>query len=413
MARHAAAVDADDYARAIIAEGQRRGITERGIVIALATALVESNLKMYANQRDPESLRYPHEALSTDANSVGLFQQRAPWWGSTADRMDPARSAGMFYAELANLDYNSPARSPGWYAQQVQKSAYPHRYDQRVAEAQALYARLVGTTSEKKAGMDLQVDVTMLTAADSGWRDPNTCQAIVLHTNQGPEQGSLEGLLRFCQDTANGASYNLIVDAQGRIGRCNDDNYQPWAAGTTGNRIGLHVCALGYAEQSRAEWLDPPGLLDGLARVLAYWSQSYGIPLVKIGAAELRAGQRGVCGHVDISAAWHEVDHTDPGPNFPYDVVLDKARALLSTPAPPPPSSPPGDFMAALSDAEQRQLYDAVCRPRQSLVEGSTASFDPLTYALTADLHAFHARVAAEAALELVRKIAAQVGVQS
>jgi hypothetical protein len=134
----------DEYARAIIAEGRRRGVTERGIKIALATALVESDLKMYANAGDPESLNFPHEALSTDANSVGLFQQRAPWWGTVADRMDPARSAGLFYAALTKLDYNGP-NSPGWYAQAVQKSAYPDRYDEHYGDAEDLFNRLAAT----------------------------------------------------------------------------------------------------------------------------------------------------------------------------------------------------------------------------------------------------------------------------
>lgn len=136
-----AAPKRDVYAQAIIREGQRRGVTPRGIQIALATVLVESDLVMYANQGDPDSLNYPHEALSTDANSVGLFQQRAPWWGTVADRMDPTRSAGLFYDALTKLDYNGP-NSPGWYAQAVQKSAFPDRYDEHFSDAVALYSRL-------------------------------------------------------------------------------------------------------------------------------------------------------------------------------------------------------------------------------------------------------------------------------
>jgi hypothetical protein len=83
----------DGYARAVIAEGQiARGtgaaylqhpvITPRGIKIALATVYVESNFVMYANESDADSLNYPHQAVSTDANSVGLFQQRDPWGGT-------------------------------------------------------------------------------------------------------------------------------------------------------------------------------------------------------------------------------------------------------------------------------------------------------------------------------------------
>ena len=129
----------------IIAEGERRGITEKGICIAIATGLVETNSTMYANHADPESLTYPHDAIGSDANSVGVFQQRDPWWGTCYDRMHVEPSAGMFYAELVKHDYNSDAHSPGWYAQQVQQSAYPDRYDERYPEACAIYDRLKTT----------------------------------------------------------------------------------------------------------------------------------------------------------------------------------------------------------------------------------------------------------------------------
>jgi hypothetical protein len=139
----------DDYARAVIAEGQRRGITPRGIVIALATCLVESGLQMYANSKVPESLTLPHDAVGSDGLSVGLFQQQVKdtgngwWWGDCATCMDPGKSAGLFYGRLAKLNYNGP-NTPGSYAQAVQQSAFPDRYDQHMSEAQKIYDRLAG-----------------------------------------------------------------------------------------------------------------------------------------------------------------------------------------------------------------------------------------------------------------------------
>jgi len=127
------------YVLEIIAEGRRRNITPKGIQIALATALVESNIKMYANAKVPESLNLPHDAVGFDFDSVGLFQQRCPMWGPASVLMDPAQSAGLFYDHLARLDYNSDAESPGSYAQAVQVSAFPDRYDERWDEAVALY----------------------------------------------------------------------------------------------------------------------------------------------------------------------------------------------------------------------------------------------------------------------------------
>jgi len=143
----------DQYAAAIISEGQRARsgegkldhpvMTERGITIALATALVESNLRMYANNGDPESLNFPYDAISSDFNSTGLFQQRAQWWGTIADRMDASRSAAMFYNALSKLPYNDTSKSPGSWAQAVQRSAFPSRYDEKYAEAEKLYGSLV------------------------------------------------------------------------------------------------------------------------------------------------------------------------------------------------------------------------------------------------------------------------------
>jgi len=127
------------YVLAIIKEGQDRGISPRGIQIALATAIVESNLVMYANSSVPASLNLPHEAVGSDYDSVGLFQQRCPMWGPVEVLMDPARAAGLFYDNLVNFDYNDESQSPGSFAQSVQRSAFPDRYDEHWDEAVALY----------------------------------------------------------------------------------------------------------------------------------------------------------------------------------------------------------------------------------------------------------------------------------
>ncbi|MEU1432121.1 peptidoglycan DD-metalloendopeptidase family protein [Nocardia sp. NPDC005746] len=184
----------------------------------------------------------------------------------------------------------------------------------------------------KPMGNQLDADVTILSPSDSGTRDPRACRLIVIHTNQGPEMGSVEGLLRYMADPAREVSYNLVVGADGRIGRSNDDNYVPWSAGSPANEIGLHLCFLGYSEQTRAEWLDAPAQFDAAARVLRDWSDRYGIPLVKLSGAEMRAGRSGVGGHADTVDAWHATDHTDPGPDFPWDVLLAKANRTTTTP---------------------------------------------------------------------------------
>ena len=132
----------------IIREGKRRGISDRGIKIALATGLVESELKVYANPAVPASMAMPHDAVGYDHDSVGVFQQRQAGWGTLEDRMSPAKSAGMFYDKLDDADYETG--DPGAHAQRVQVSAFPGKYAQRMDEAQAIldaYNRSGKTTS--------------------------------------------------------------------------------------------------------------------------------------------------------------------------------------------------------------------------------------------------------------------------
>ena len=145
----------DGIAIAIIHEGQRRAVSQKGIQIALSTGLVESDLTMHANNNDPESLQYPHDAVSKDYDSSGVFQQRPQWWGTAHQRMDVAHSAGMFYDALNGYDYNSDAHSPGWYAYQVQDCAeeYADRYDERYPEACEYYDRLAWEVCPAQPGV--------------------------------------------------------------------------------------------------------------------------------------------------------------------------------------------------------------------------------------------------------------------
>ena len=107
--------------------------------IGIATALVESGdpMKMWANRAVPESLNYRHDAIGSDYDSVGLFQQRDNGaWGTVKERMTPYDSAGMFFEKLKSFDYRS--MDPGAAAQKVQVSAFPSRYATQMGAAESL-----------------------------------------------------------------------------------------------------------------------------------------------------------------------------------------------------------------------------------------------------------------------------------
>ncbi|MGW5668028.1 peptidase M23 [Micromonospora sp. NPDC003776] len=122
--------DQMDNAKKIVQAGREMGVPRRGLVIAVATAMQESNLYNYASGVLPESQDYPHQAIGWDHDSVGLFQQRpSSGWGTVGELMDPKYATKAFLSALEEI--------PGWQdmaltdaAQAVQVSAFPWAYAQ-------------------------------------------------------------------------------------------------------------------------------------------------------------------------------------------------------------------------------------------------------------------------------------------
>lgn len=118
----------------------QRGLPGRATLIALMTALVESDL---------QNLTYG------DADSVGLFQQRpGAGWGDRVKIMsDPVYSINAFFGGkdapdppgLVDID-GWPSMALGDAAQRVQVSAFPERYATREGEARQIASQ---------AGIDL------------------------------------------------------------------------------------------------------------------------------------------------------------------------------------------------------------------------------------------------------------------
>ena len=127
-----------ESARLIIRVGRSLGVSDRGIAIALATAMVESWLR---------NLDWG------DRDSLGLFQQRpSTGWGTEDEVRDPYRAAAAFFG--GPDDPNGTATRglldvPGWEAmdfgaaaQAVQISAHPERYGPWEQQAEEWLATL-------------------------------------------------------------------------------------------------------------------------------------------------------------------------------------------------------------------------------------------------------------------------------
>jgi hypothetical protein len=112
--------------------GRARGLPDRAIVIALATAQQESRLRNLDHG---------------DRDSLGLFQQRpSQGWGTEAQVQDPGYAAGKFYDHLVQV--------PGWetgrltdVAQSVQRSGFPEAYQKHEAMAAGLTTALASSAA--------------------------------------------------------------------------------------------------------------------------------------------------------------------------------------------------------------------------------------------------------------------------
>jgi N-acetyl-anhydromuramyl-L-alanine amidase AmpD len=70
-------------------------------------------------------------------------------------------------------------------------------------------------------------------------------------------------------------------------------------------------------------------VLRRVAPVVAEVCRRFNIPVGHVGPAAVRGGQRGICGHDVITAAFPEDHgtHTDPGLHFPWDAFLGYVQA--------------------------------------------------------------------------------------
>ena len=158
---------------------------------------------------------------------------------------------------------------------------------------------------------------------------------IVVHTSEpgqyakGKNPGTAEGLGNYLKNPNIQASYHIAVDKNGDKCRMVSDTDRAWHAGGIGNNEGYSICAVGWSAWSRDEWLSMPNMLDSMAEEIAAWCKKEGIPARFVSSNELPKDVWGITGHWDTALAWRQTDHTDPGKNFPYDILLEKVNAIL------------------------------------------------------------------------------------
>lgn len=197
-------------------------------------------------------------------------------------------------------------------------------------------------------------------------RSINQITGICIHVTVNSPGTPAENVANYQIRTQSG-SYHELVDATGKVLIENTDDWLTWSAGPTSNLRHLHRSFVMRGTESAEEWKRYDAMLRTGAKRDAAWAKRYGIPIVKLSAADLRAGKRGFFGHLETAQAWGETDHVDPGPGFPWDYYLGLVREYANV-------TQKGNTDMALLPDERAALNDTklYARDNNAQLTGST-----------------------------------------
>jgi hypothetical protein len=151
----------------------------------------------------------------------------------------------------------------------------------------------------------------------------SSVRLIVLHTAEGAL--TYQSLGNYFASSSSGvSSHTGIDDTAGVVGEYVHRDRKAWTQGNANSySVAAELCA--FAEWDAAEWSRHPQMLANTAAWVAEEADAFGIPLVRLSAAQAQDGySAGVCQHVDLGAAGG--GHWDCGPAFPIDDVIAMAQ---------------------------------------------------------------------------------------
>lgn len=166
---------------------------------------------------------------------------------------------------------------------------------------------------------------------DGGGR--SLTQMVVIHATDNTASAASEA--SYAQTRPDGTSAHFYVD-EAQVIQALDTSHIAFGCYPMGNMrsIQFELCGLSNAISDATMRRAAPIV----ARVCADW----GIPIRKINAADLVASVEGICGHADVTAAWHQGDHTDPGSSFPWGTFISYVQEAANPPTPAPPTEEEG-----------------------------------------------------------------------
>lgn len=152
---------------------------------------------------------------------------------------------------------------------------------------------------------------------------------VVIHTAEcACDPGATDGIGAYFATASSGGSAHYGVDPT-KEGHWVHEAAIAWHAPPNQWSIGIEIA--GRAAFTPDQW-KADNVTSALLRAAARTADlvhRYGLPVVWLSPNDLLAGKRGITGHVCVSQAWHQSDHTDPGVNFPVALFLSMVQHFL------------------------------------------------------------------------------------
>lgn len=178
-------------------------------------------------------------------------------------------------------------------------------------------------------------------------------QRIVMHGTVSPcVPGGARAVAAMFARSTRPASTQYVVDPT-TVVQCVRDNVI--AYGAPPNQGSIHVEQCDPQGSNAARWQDAnhQAMLRLAARLVAALCKKYDIPIRKITATDLRAGRKGICGHADVSNAWHQTDHVDPGTSYPWAQFIALVKQAANPPKPKPTQGTVNDMQILVREENQ------------------------------------------------------------
>lgn len=172
--------------------------------------------------------------------------------------------------------------------------------------------------------LDEELNIKFIQAKNYTKSARNEIKWIVIHSMEAAEASTTSENIAnwFASKDAPDASAHFCIDDDSII-QCVKEEQIAWHA-KGANQFGIGLEHAGYARQTKDQWADlySTRMLKRSAKLTAYLCKKWDIPIKYIDRDGLKHGEKGITVHNEVSKAFKESTHYDPGPNFPMDLYI-------------------------------------------------------------------------------------------